>query len=222
MHPHSLGHHPPSLCLPPPPPPPTHTPHPARAATATHAGRSFVAHFFQLYRTIVLPVANTWMGWSLLTKMDLTPSYGVLALLGLLLLVFLVLGLQVGRGGGGRGGEGRRGEAARASAACLSGFGPASEAGLERCTRRYHDQDGPFRAPGRLLAPALTTIPPHPAPTPPPPLGPTTPRHHAATHRLGPRPRRRSASSCTRRCSWRRCSLPPAARATYAASSRPT
>jgi hypothetical protein len=56
---------------------------------------SVVLHVFQVYRVVVLPVANTWMSWSLLNKMDVTPSYGVIALLGVLLMTFVVLGVQV-------------------------------------------------------------------------------------------------------------------------------
>jgi hypothetical protein len=49
----------------------------------------------QVYRVVVLPVANTWMSWSLLNKMDVTPSYGVIVLLGVLLMTFIILGVQV-------------------------------------------------------------------------------------------------------------------------------
>lgn len=50
---------------------------------------------FQLYRVVVLPVANTWMSWSLLNKMEVTPSYGVIALLGVILVAFMIMGVQV-------------------------------------------------------------------------------------------------------------------------------
>ncbi len=53
---------------------------------------------FQIYRVVVLPIANTWMSWSLLHKMELTPSYGLIVLLGLLLVAFVVMGTQVGCG----------------------------------------------------------------------------------------------------------------------------
>jgi hypothetical protein len=56
---------------------------------------SIVLHIFQIYRVVVLPVANTWMSWSLLNKMDVTPSYGVIILLGVLLMTFIILGVQV-------------------------------------------------------------------------------------------------------------------------------
>lgn len=40
-------------------------------------------------------MANTWMSWSLLNKMSVTPSWGVVAVLGLILLACIVMGLQV-------------------------------------------------------------------------------------------------------------------------------
>jgi hypothetical protein len=57
--------------------------------------RSIVLSVFQAYRVVVLPVANTWMSWSLLNKMSVTPSWGVVAVLGLILLACIVMGLQV-------------------------------------------------------------------------------------------------------------------------------
>jgi hypothetical protein len=54
-----------------------------------------VLSVFQAYRVVVLPVANTWMSWSLLNKMSVTPSWGVVAVLGLILLACIVMGLQV-------------------------------------------------------------------------------------------------------------------------------
>lgn len=51
--------------------------------------------FLQAYRVVVLPVANTWMSWSLLHKMSITPSGPLIALLGIVLLACIVMGLQV-------------------------------------------------------------------------------------------------------------------------------
>ncbi|KAF6257539.1 hypothetical protein COO60DRAFT_1523258 [Scenedesmus sp. NREL 46B-D3] len=56
---------------------------------------SIVLSVFQAYRVVVLPVANTWMSWSLLNKMSVTPSWGVVAVLGLILLACIAMGLQV-------------------------------------------------------------------------------------------------------------------------------
>jgi len=58
--------------------------------------RSVVLSVFQAYRMVVLPVANTWMSWSLLKKMSVTPSWPMIALLGVILLACMILGLQVG------------------------------------------------------------------------------------------------------------------------------
>jgi hypothetical protein len=52
----------------------------------------------QAYRVVVLPVANTWMSWSLLHKMSITPSGPLIALLGIVLLACIIMGLQVGAG----------------------------------------------------------------------------------------------------------------------------
>lgn len=48
-----------------------------------------------MYRLVVLPVANTWMSWSLLHKLGITPGAAVVAGIGALVVVFLVLGVQV-------------------------------------------------------------------------------------------------------------------------------
>ena len=48
-----------------------------------------------MYRLVVLPVANTWMSWSLLNKLGITPGAAVVAGIGGLVLLFLLLGLQV-------------------------------------------------------------------------------------------------------------------------------
>ncbi len=54
-----------------------------------------VLQVFQMYRLVVLPVANTWMSWSLLNKLGITPGASVVAAIGALVVVFLVLGVQV-------------------------------------------------------------------------------------------------------------------------------
>jgi hypothetical protein len=59
-----------------------------------------VLSVFQAYRVVVLPVANTWMSWSLLNKMSVTPSWGVVAVLGLILLACIIMGMQVRSGHG--------------------------------------------------------------------------------------------------------------------------
>jgi len=56
---------------------------------------SVVLSIFQCYRVVVLPVANTWMSWSLLHKMEVQPSAGVIALLGAVLVACMVMGAQV-------------------------------------------------------------------------------------------------------------------------------
>lgn len=50
---------------------------------------------FNLYRVAVLPVANTWMSWSLLHKLQWEPSGALLLGLGLLTAALLTLGLKV-------------------------------------------------------------------------------------------------------------------------------
>ena len=50
---------------------------------------------FTLHRLIVLPVANTWMSWSLLHKMQWDPTPPLLGGLGLLMTMFLFIGLKV-------------------------------------------------------------------------------------------------------------------------------
>lgn len=59
--------------------------------------RNVVLSVFQAYRVVVLPVANTWMSWSLLNKMSVTPSWPMIALLGFVLLACIIMGLQVRR-----------------------------------------------------------------------------------------------------------------------------
>jgi hypothetical protein len=51
----------------------------------------------QTYRVVVLPIANTWMSWSLLHKMSITPSGPLIVLLGIVLLACIIMGLQVRR-----------------------------------------------------------------------------------------------------------------------------
>lgn len=62
------------------------------------ACRNVVMTALQAYRVVVLPVANTWMSWSLLHKMSITPSGPLIALLGIVLLACILMGLQVGAG----------------------------------------------------------------------------------------------------------------------------
>lgn len=50
---------------------------------------------FNLHRVVVLPVANTWMSWSLLSRLQWTASASVLACLALLSISLLTLGLKV-------------------------------------------------------------------------------------------------------------------------------
>ena len=54
-----------------------------------------VLQVFQMYRLVVLPVANTWMSWSLLSKLGIAPSTAVVACTGLAVLVLIVAGVQV-------------------------------------------------------------------------------------------------------------------------------
>jgi len=56
-----------------------------------------VLQVFQMYRLVVLPVANTWMSWSLLNKLGIAPSTLVVAATGLAVLALIVAGVQVGR-----------------------------------------------------------------------------------------------------------------------------
>ncbi|KAI3431605.1 hypothetical protein D9Q98_004655 [Chlorella vulgaris] len=51
-----------------------------------------VLQVFQMYRLIVLPVANTWMSWSLLNKLGIAPSSTVVAATGMAVLVLIVAG----------------------------------------------------------------------------------------------------------------------------------
>lgn len=59
----------------------------------THGGT--VLQIFQMYRVVVLPVANTWMSWSLLNKLGIRPGTMVISALGGVVVLFLVLGVQV-------------------------------------------------------------------------------------------------------------------------------
>ena len=49
----------------------------------------------QLYRLVVLPVANTWMSWTLLRKLAWAPGPRTVALLAVVVLLFTAVGLQV-------------------------------------------------------------------------------------------------------------------------------
>ena len=55
-----------------------------------------VLQVFQMYRLIVLPVANTWMSWSLLNKLGIAPGTLVVAAAGLAVMGLIVAGVQVG------------------------------------------------------------------------------------------------------------------------------
>lgn len=57
--------------------------------------RSRTSSVLTLYRLVVLPVANTWMSWSLLHKLHWDPNPPFLAALTLLMTLFLALGLKV-------------------------------------------------------------------------------------------------------------------------------
>jgi hypothetical protein len=55
-----------------------------------------VLQVFQMYRLVVLPVANTWMSWSLLHKLGITPGPLVVAATGAAVAALIVAGVQVG------------------------------------------------------------------------------------------------------------------------------
>ncbi|GMH44980.1 hypothetical protein BSKO_12937 [Bryopsis sp. KO-2023] len=55
----------------------------------------FVLYVFQIYRVIVVPVANTWMSWRVLHNMNFQPELHIIVLLGVLLMLCVVLGIQV-------------------------------------------------------------------------------------------------------------------------------
>lgn len=57
--------------------------------------RGVMSSLFNLYRLIVLPIANTWMSWSLLHKLQWDPTPPLLGGLGLLMTLFLFIGLKV-------------------------------------------------------------------------------------------------------------------------------
>jgi len=57
--------------------------------------RGLVSSMFSLYRMIVLPIANTWMSWSLLHKLQWDPTPPLLGGLGLIMTLFLFVGLKV-------------------------------------------------------------------------------------------------------------------------------
>eukprot|EP00884_Botryococcus_braunii_P007477 jgi/Botrbrau1/16730/Bobra.0301s0002.2 len=59
-----------------------------------HCG-GLVLNIFHMYRVIVLPVANTWMLWSLFNKLEFSPGPWLIGLLGVIILFFLILGTQV-------------------------------------------------------------------------------------------------------------------------------
>ena len=57
--------------------------------------RGFVKVAFNLYKVVVLPVANTWMSWNLLHRLQWTASAPVLVSLALLSIFLLTLGMKV-------------------------------------------------------------------------------------------------------------------------------
>ena len=77
----------------PPCPSPPHDPARRYEQYITYGGA--VLQVFQMYRLVVLPVANTWMSWSLLSKLGIAPSTAVVACTGLAVLVLIVAGVQV-------------------------------------------------------------------------------------------------------------------------------
>eukprot|EP00878_Enallax_costatus_P017333 GHUV01018204.1.p1 GENE.GHUV01018204.1~~GHUV01018204.1.p1 ORF type:complete len:568 (+),score=175.64 GHUV01018204.1:651-2354(+) len=56
---------------------------------------NLILNIFNAYRAVVLPIANTWMSWSVLNKMSVAPSWPIVALLGVLLVACIIMGLQV-------------------------------------------------------------------------------------------------------------------------------
>lgn len=74
--------------------PPPHTPR-RYEQYITYGGA--VLQVFQMYRLVVLPVANTWMSWSLLHKLGITPGPLVVATSGAAVAALIVAGVQVGR-----------------------------------------------------------------------------------------------------------------------------
>jgi hypothetical protein len=54
-----------------------------------------VLQVFQMYRLVVLPVANTWMSWSLLNKLGIAPSTLVVACIGLAVVALIIAGVQM-------------------------------------------------------------------------------------------------------------------------------
>jgi hypothetical protein len=57
-----------------------------------------VLNLFQVYRVVVLPLANTWMAGSLLHKMGMRPGRGVVGALGAGAAGCIVVGAKVGVG----------------------------------------------------------------------------------------------------------------------------
>eukprot|EP00803_Ostreobium_quekettii_P002073 evm.model.scf_1461EXC.1 EVM.evm.TU.scf_1461EXC.1 scf_1461EXC:11343-17643(-) len=56
---------------------------------------SFVLYVFQIYRVVVVPVANTWMSWRVLCTVPYEPDIYIVLLLGFMLVACVVLGVQV-------------------------------------------------------------------------------------------------------------------------------
>lgn len=57
--------------------------------------RKHVVAALRTYRLIILPVVDTWMSWSLLRKLTWSPGVGTILLLGVLVVTFIALGVQV-------------------------------------------------------------------------------------------------------------------------------
>eukprot|EP01025_Chloroclados_australasicus_P023062 TRINITY_DN23537_c0_g3_i1.p1 TRINITY_DN23537_c0_g3~~TRINITY_DN23537_c0_g3_i1.p1 ORF type:complete len:644 (-),score=74.39 TRINITY_DN23537_c0_g3_i1:180-2111(-) len=58
-------------------------------------GGQIVMAILQMYRALLLPMANTWMSWNLVNRMEIAPSFTLMFLLGLTLLMLMFLGVQI-------------------------------------------------------------------------------------------------------------------------------
>lgn len=65
-----------------------------RAHEKCLSGR-LVLHIFQVYRVLVVPVANTWMSWRVLQNMNFQAELHIIVLLAVLFMLCMVLGIQV-------------------------------------------------------------------------------------------------------------------------------
>lgn len=66
-----------------------------QSSCAWRRRRGLVLYIFQLYRLIILPIANTWMSWSLLQKLEVQPGWGVISGLALVVAACIGVGTQV-------------------------------------------------------------------------------------------------------------------------------